>query len=591
MRTLLQVSYVRISILTTLFFGFLSGCSVSAPPNGNGGTNNVGTGAAPNGTGASSGNGASSGDGASSGVGGSSGGAEGGTGAGPGTCEPGVPTTSQIPRLKNSEYDNVVRDLLGVTGLESEGGEPPSSLLNTDSTGAMNSYMWDAYLNAAEAIAAQVMAGENRSNFISCDPAETGCLTETIETFGRKAFRRPLTDEEVARFENLGNTDPPGTPEEVAETTLIAFLVSPSFLQVNELNEEMEGSYYKLSNHEVATRLSLMIWGSIPDDTLNAAADAGELQTKEQILAQAERMIAERDKAGERLAEFHMHYVGVDGGNSRWFQTIQDSEKFPLYSEEALPAMKAELQAFFEDVAYTGTFEDLFLSNVGYVNEDTAALYGLDPANFGPEVERVELDAERRPGFLTRLAFLSSYSHSGNTSPILRGAFLTKNIIGSDQELIPDEDALKATVEGEYETERAYVTALTDKPACKGCHHVYINPPGFVLENYDAVGSWQTTDPRGGEIDATAEVRFADGAKEITSARQMMEEIAGGDFARRNYVQGMVAAATGRFPNANDACLVDELDLKLTEDGYSILDLVADITQADSFRLRNRAAN
>jgi hypothetical protein len=129
--------------------------------------------------------------------------------------------------MLNRHYDNAVRDLLGVTGVASEGGKKPSEVLLADFDGPMLADAWRLYQQVGAAIAAEVMAGPNRSRFISCDPAAAGCLTQTIQTFGRKAFRRPLTAEEVTRFEKLGMTTPAGTPEEVAETTLYSFLVSP----------------------------------------------------------------------------------------------------------------------------------------------------------------------------------------------------------------------------------------------------------------------------------------------------------------------------------------------------------------------------
>jgi|GEM_PF-383986 len=547
-----------------------------------GGRNSVGSGTTVGGSGNTS-----AGTGSSS-VGGSSTG-----GSPPTSCVPGVPVTSQIPRLKNREYDNIVRDLLGVSTLAGASGAPPSSLLNTDSTGPMNSYMFKAYMDAAEMIASEVLAGSNRSKFINCNPSTSGCLKNTITAFGRKAFRRPLTSQEVARFEALGNTQPKGTPEEIAQTTLMAFLVSPSFLQVNELSSQKEGSYFKLTSHEVAMRLSLMIWGSVPDDELNNAADNNGLTTKEQILTQAQRMFANRGKAGPQVAEFHRNYLALNDDAGHWFKVRPSSEKYPRYTPAADPGMKAELDLFFEEVAFSGgTFADLFLSNVGFVNKYTAPLYGLSASSYGDELTKVTLDEEQRPGFLTRLAFLSSHTHAENTSPILRGAFIAKNIIGTDQELIPDPNALNTDPPaGEFATERDYVTALTNPTACKGCHHVYVNPPGFVLESFDAAGSWQTKDPRGGTINATADVIFGSEFKTISSPRQLMEEIATREFTRRSYAEKIVAAATGRFPNSNDACLVNQLNVNLTTDGYSIIDLLADITQADSFRLRQRAAN
>ncbi len=588
---------------------------------------NNGVGGGSSGTGASSGTGggsASSGgnspsNGASSNVGGASAGgtsaggstntsaggiggarsaggntATGGTGGSkPSACAPGVPATSQIPRLKNREYDNVIRDLLGVTTLAGASNAPPSSLLNTDSAGPMNSLMFDAYMKAAGMIASEVMNGSNRSKFISCTASASGCLKTTITNFGRKAFRRPLTTAEVTRFEALGQTDPKGTPDQIAETTLMAFLVSPSFLQVNEVSDVKEGDYFKLTSYEVATRLSLMIWGSVPDDELNKAADAGTLATKGDILKQAKRMFANRDKAGGQVAEFHRHYLALDDEAGHWFKVRPSTDLYPQYTSDADPAMRDEVDLFFEEVAYSGgKFADLFLSNMGFVNKYTAALYGLSATNFSTDLKKVELDKVQRPGFLTRLAFLSSHTHAENTSPILRGAFIAKNIIGTDQELVPDPNALKAPPpEGNFATEREYVTALTNGSACKGCHHVYVNPPGFVLESFDAAGSWQTKDKRGGTINATADVIFGSEVKAIDSPLKLMQEIATRDFTRRGYTEKIVAAATGRFPNANDACLVDQLSLQLTKDGYAIIDLLADITQADSFRVRQRAAN
>lgn len=213
-----------------------------------------------------------------------SGGQPGSSSAGPpGQCAPGVPTTSQIPRLLNRQYDAVVRDLLGITGVGSD-RKPPSQLLVADSDGPLTPDSWRIYQDVGNQIAHTVMTGPSKGKFIACDPAANGCLEQTIRTFGRKAFRRPLTEAEVARFLKLGQTMPAGTPDEVAETTLYAFLVSPSFLMLPELSAAPESmpSTFKLSSHELATRLSFLLWGSLPDDALDAAADADQLQTKEQ---------------------------------------------------------------------------------------------------------------------------------------------------------------------------------------------------------------------------------------------------------------------------------------------------------------------
>jgi hypothetical protein len=478
---------------------------------------------------------------------------------------------------------------LGVTAL---GSSTPSQLLVSDFDGPMTPDAWRIYQDVGAQIASSVLDGPNRSRFIECDPAQAGCLEQTIRSFGRKAFRRPLSDAEVARFVALGQTTPPGTPEEVAETTLLAFLVSPSFLLVPELAAETDASgHITLSSHEVATRLSLLLWGSLPDDTLNTAADSNQLVSKDQILAQAERMIAVREKTGPLLSAFHRYWAQMTSDSGHWWKADHDPDQYPLYSADKKPSWQAELDAFFEDVPFSGgSFEDLLLSNVAFVNQDNAEIYGLDASQYGSELERVELNAMERPGFLTRAGFLSSFAGYNATSPILRGAFISVYMLGVNPGA-PIPGATMMTVDGDFPTQRAYVEELTKNQPCAACHGV-INPPGFVLESYDAIGQIQTVDPRGGAIDATvttATVDFGDGnSQEISSALQLMQEIAATPKSRLIYAEAWVAYAFGRAPNSNDRCLVEQLDASLAQDGYGILDLLADVTQADSFRLRAR---
>ncbi len=454
----------------------------------------------------------------------------------------------------------------------------------------MNAYMWTAYEDTAESIASEVISGPNKANFINCDPSAVAtCYEDTIRNFGRKAFRRPLTEAEVTSFMTLTTLEPQGTPDEIAEAILYAFLVSPSFIMTPEMSSTPEGNAIKLSSYEVATRLSLMLWGSVPDADLNAAADADQLQTKDQILAQAQRMVQLRDKAGPQVAGAHREYLLMDDPNGHWWNVGHDTTKFPNYKEEAKPALEKELEMFFEDVAYNGgSFKDLFLSNVGYVNQDTAPLYGLDPSAYGPDLTRVELDATRRPGFLTRAGFLTSFSNFDATSPILRGAFITIQVIGVNPGA-PDANAfLKPIPDGTYTTRRQQIEALTGVAPCSNCHEPYVNPPGFALENFDATGAWQDVDPLGGAIDPTSTVTFSDGStKEISTPMQLMQELGNGPVPRHIYNEKLVSYFMGRTPNPNDACLVEDLDAKLSaDDTYAILNEISDLTQADSLRLR-----
>jgi hypothetical protein len=563
---------------------------------GAGGSSASGTAGSPGtatGTGGGSGNGATGGAGPGSGGSGPAG-AGGSSSGNPGACVPGIPATSQFRRMTNAQYDAVVRDLLGVTSVTVGGNAgPPSALLFSDFDGPMVADAWRLYTDVGAAIAKAVMASATqKARFITCDPATTGCLTSTIKAFGRKAFRRPLTDAEVARLAAIG--DPPsfGTPDDVAEATLQAFLMSPSFISLPELNTTPDpgGQGIQLSSFEVATRLSFLLWGSIPDDVLNTAADNDALQTKQQILAQAQRMLAMRDKAAPQVTAFHRHWAHIDDSSGHWWKMDHDATKYPLFTPAAKAAAAAETDDFFAEVAFTnGSYKDLLLSNIGFVNEDNAGIYGLTSADSA--LTKTPLDSAQRPGFLTRAGFLSSYSHYDVTAPILRGAFIAAYMIGLDTGPAPLGTSMIQPPAGNYLTNRERMEALTSQSAsCVACHTNILNPPGYVLENYDAIGKWQVTDPLGGAIDATATVNLGDGnVKQVGNAQQLMQELARSPQAQRMYAQNMVAYGYGRDPNANDACVVDQLGAKLAADGYTILDLVADLTQADSFRLRVKA--
>lgn len=561
----------------------------SAAPGTGGSSASTGKGGSTNGSTGGSAGSVNPGTGGTSTTTGGTGGDPGGGGTGAvTTCTPGIPASSQIPRMKNQEYDAVVKDLVGLTALTSAGNMPPSSLLADDFEGDMTDIAWNGYLNAADKIAAEVMAGPNKAKFIACDPATAGCLESTIDTFGRKAFRRPLSAEEKASFLRLNNLTPKGEPAEVAEAILFAFLASPSFIMLPELAEEqMEAGAIKLSQYEVATRLSFLLWGTTPDEELSLAADNSALGTKEQILAQAQRMVQDRTRTGPAIAAFHRSYADIRVG-THWNSISHDPEKFPAYTDAAKAPMMAEVDRFFEEVAFQGgSFADLFLSNVGYVNQDTAELYGLQKSAYGPELQRVELDPQQRPGFLTRVGFLSSFSSYGQSSPVLRGAYITKSILGVHIDDPPPEAADTPVPPGEYKTQRQVIEALTGAPSCAGCHAELINPAGFVLERYNSVGMYQEVDALGGPIDSTADVLFnQDTIKTITSPLELMTELGMGVDAKRRYAEKWVSFATGRQPNPNDACVVNDLSGRLSADGYTIINLLTDLTQADSFRLR-----
>jgi hypothetical protein len=575
----------RGKILPALLLVLTAGCGSGSIGNSGGGPNG-------NGPGGSSGGGPGGGGGSSGGMGNNP-----TPGASQFTCMPGIPATTQIPRMMNAQYDNVVHDLLGVTALATMNNQKPSQVLYADFQGQMVPDAWRLYQSTAATIASEVMGGSNKSNFISCDPSASGCLQQTIQTFGRKAFRRPLTSEEVTRFMKLGMTNPQGTPAQIAQTTLEAFLQSPSFLLLPELSEATPASGtgymgYQLTSYEVATRLSFMLWGSVPDDTLNTAADNNQLQTKAQILAQAQRMIMVQNKTGPLIAAFHDDWVQQNNSGQHWWKNDHDTSKYPMYNMANKSTYQSELDAFWPAVAYAGgQFKDLFTSNIGFVNAATAPIYGLNASSYGTDLSQVQLDSNQRPGFMTRLGFLSSYSDYDATSPILRGAFIEVWMLGNNPGPPLAGAAMTPIPMGTYTTRRQEIDALVHTSStCQTCHVTIINPAGYTLENYNAIGAWQTVDPLGGQIDATANVMFSQSDTHmVTSPLQLMQGIVATPSTLANYAQYWVTYGYGRAMSNQDQCVADQLNMKLSSSGYTILNVLADLTQADTFNIRVRA--
>lgn len=467
----------------------------------------------------------------------------------------------------------------------------------------MNDQMWGAYQSVAEQIASQVMKDESlKANFLSCtlngDGAE--CLNQTVVDFGRRAYRRPLDANETARFQALvasgASMTENGTAEEVAELLLYGFLISPGFLQREELTETEDGSgRLALSSHEIASRLSYMLTGTMPDELLSQAADEGALSTPEQILGQAERLL-ETPGARAVVAEYHRKYLGYAPGTTRWDSParVGKDAAFTAFNQDLVPVMIAETEKLFDSVTFEkeGTYKDLLLTNTAFVTAGTASLYGVS-GTFTDNLTEVTLGPER-PGFLTRLAFLSGFSDFDRSSPILRGAFITQHVLGIQLDT-PDPAALATALpEGaDLDTNRKQVAAQTSAGPCIDCHHSYINPPGFVMEAFDAVGAMQITERRtGASIDTQAELALELNGEPtaVAGPTELMELIANSPQANRFYAQSIVSSAYERLPNENDACVVDELGAKLLS-GYAIKDLLADLAKTDSFRTRVMESN
>jgi hypothetical protein len=506
-----------------------------------------------------------------------------------GRCVPGVPETSRLPRLSHAQYDNTVQDLLFLADAR------PSTALPPQTIGSIDERAWEGYQAAAATLAATAMAGESRERILPCEPSGDGsaCAQEMITSFGRRAFRRPLTEAEVARFAALyaqrAELTEGGTFEEGIQLVLEAFLQSPSFLMRVERSAEVADGVVPLSGYEVANRLSYMLWNTMPDDALLDAAAEGRLSSAADIRAEAERML-DHPRARAMVTGFHRHWLGIEGTHGdRWSDIVRDPARFPDFDPSMSPLLVEETLRFADHVVFErgGSFGALLTDSTAFVNRELAPLYGLSPEDFGDELEPTTLDPQRRAGVFTRLGFLASHAMFDRTSPILRGAFIQQHVLCVELGVPPPGAEMTPLPQPgpDVVTTRDRVTIQTSPPACAVCHRDVINPPGFAFESYDAVGAWRDTD-NGAPVDASGEAPIGADRAHFDGAVELSAAIASAPEAQACYTRYWVEYAYARTWTDQDRCVVEELSARLGEDGYSIRQLLVDLTQTESFRAR-----
>ncbi len=560
----------------------LAGCEGSIS-----GQNNAGSGASSgtgNSVGSGTGNSISSGTGntTTTGSGGS------GTPVDPTVCTPGIPATSQLPRLTRAEYDKTTRDLLGID-------MQPSSMLAPDTLGSVDQRAWDGFKAAADSLAPQVLSNATaKAKVLPCTTDNATCINQFVTAFGQKAFRRPLTTAEVSKFTalytNRATLTQTGTFNDAVTLIIKAMLMSPSFITRAETSTATpDGNSYALSSWEMASRLSYTLWGTMPDDMLFTAAQQNKLLAQTDILAQAQRMLQD-PKARAKVAEFHAAYA-LQGDATRWSEAAHDPQLFPAFKTTMVPTLSSEAAKFFDYITFDmkGTFQDLITKPVAFVDKDLAPIYGLTSTS--TTLQMVNLDATQRAGVFTHAGFLASYSSYNRTSPILRGAFLEKQVLCRTIPAPPPDAAgtpLPAA-SADLNTNRKQVAAQTEVAgsACAGCHAPFVNPAGFALEAYDSIGQWQTTEKgTGAAIDSTADVAIGAQTAHVTGPVDFMTKIAASPEAQNCYAQRLVTFAYERELTNQDVCTVQQLAGKMNTSGYNIISLLTDLTQTQSFRYR-----
>ncbi len=389
-------------------------------------------------------------------------------------------------------------------------------------------------------------------------------LKEFVAKFAARAFRRPLTDGQRELY--VGRHFAEGVPPEVAvKRAVLAILKSPRFL-FPELGAP--------DDHTAASRLALALWDSLPDAPLAEAAGKGELRTPGQLGAQAERMIHD-PRAKAKIAEFFRHWLAVEFADD----VTKDAAEFPGFDAALVADLRRSLELFVEGVVWgdASDWRQLLLAETIFLNERLAKFYGATPPV--GEFDEVKFSPEQRAGIFTHPFLLSVFAYNKSSSPIHRGVFLTRNIMGRFLKPPPQAVEFKEEKFNPSLTMREKVTELTKKAACQSCHTT-INPLGFSLEHYDAVGRWRETDGKK-PVDAAADYTTPDGeVVKLRGARDLAQFTATSEDARRSFVRQMFQFLVKQAPASHGADTLQKLDKTFVESGTNIRKLAAEIAVA-----------
>jgi hypothetical protein len=523
-----------------------------------------------------------------------------GTGAGPaggGTGGPssllnlagGAEPTASLHKLTVSEFTNSLNDLLGA-GAPVGAVEPDLVVAGFASVGASTVAVSPAGVGLYESVTGTatdyVFSDPTRAAAVlSCIPTtmtDTACASQALAAFGRRAFRRPLSDAETMRFVTLAETvagKSGGTVLAGMRHAVWAILQSPSFLYRVELGapSAADGGRLKYGDFEMASRLAGALWGSVPDDPLLDAAAAGKLETAADVSAQATRMLAD-----PRVHRSLVAFVDDLFGKLVLEQATKDPAIFPAWTTTLRDAMQEELERRIDDVVFAqkGDFLSLYESKATFVNAELAQYYGLPAqaagadgwwaATFPAETPRV--------GLLGAGAILAAYALPQRTSPTARGKFVATALLC---ETIPDPPPgvppLPAMADASS-TLRQKLEMHRSAASCSACHAL-MDPIGFGMENFDGAGQYRTQD-NGHPIDATGTL----GGVPFDGLAQLGTAIHADAATSPCFVSKLMTFAEGRPLSVHDASALDALATTFAQAGNRVDQLMLDVVTSDAFR-------
>lgn len=556
----------------------------TAPGSGNGRSNGPETGG--------SGNSASGNGGTGNGGGGTVVGAK---------CKGVDPGPSVIRRMTRVEYGNTVRDLLGATMPVASSFPTEEKRLGFDNNASaltVSPLLAEQYLLAAEKLASDVVTN-NLSRIVPCDPVKDGvdpCGEQFITSFGKKAYRRPLAADEVALLTSLFNVGKTTDFNTGVRLVVAAALQSPQFLYRVETGLPPKGtdpkvadpsggssSVVRLDAWEMASRLSYLLWRTMPDDELFRAAEMGKLTTTADINAQVTRMLS-MNQARDMVGKFHHQWLHLGELDS-----IEKNESiFEGFTPAVARLMQQETHKLLDHLVWDGdgTFESLFSVPFTFVNGPLAAYYGIAGVT-GNDFVKVQSPAERG-GLLTQGGLLSLLAKDNQTSPILRGEFVREQLFCEElPPPPPDIDIVPPELSSMLTTRERFAQHSKD-PACSGCHAL-MDPIGLGFEHFDGGGKYRTSE-NGRQVDATGNIKGTDVEGPFNGVLELQKKLAKSDQVRQCVITGWFRYAYGRGETDADDCSLEKIQTQFAAGGYKVKDLLVALTQTDAFLYRRVTA-
>jgi mono/diheme cytochrome c family protein len=411
-------------------------------------------------------------------------------------------------------------------------------------------------------------------------PHGRGCQRQIVENLAHRAFRRPVTEAESTRLVALADAarKRSGSFEDGIGQALQTMLVSPHFLFRMEAGRAGDSAPHPISEHELASRLSYFLWSTMPDEDLLRAADAGELRRPGVLEAQVRRMLK-----SEKVRALAENFAG------QWLQfralesVTPDRERFPDFEDYLRTCMRRETELFFGAVVHEDrSILEFIDADYTFLNERLALHYGVDGVK-GPEFRRVALPGRERGGILTQASVLTVSSYATRTSPVLRGKWVLENLLNAPPpDPPPGVPRLDEEKIGTAASLRQQLEAHRKNATCASCH-VRMDPLGFGLENYDAIGAWRTQD---GPFPIDASGKLPDGRAFAGPAE--LKQVLMGDkpvFAQA-LTDKMLTYALGRGLERADRRTVKAIAGRVAETDYRFSSLVLEIVNSLPFQMR-----